>query len=117
FSTAPYASGSSGVTRYHKHISAVTGNAAMSPDTAFSGRGRPGFDVGWIVNVHTYNPTMIASAIAEVSRVRHVHDPVYKSQRTSIFLHQRAEDVPVIHGCGVHIHGPACIRGAGVHIQ
>jgi hypothetical protein len=89
----------------------------MSPDTAFSSRCRPSSDVGWIVYLYTYNPTVIASAITEVSRVRHVHDPVHKSECTSLFLHQRAEDYPVVHGCGVHIHGPACIRGARVHIQ
>ena len=88
FSTAPHASCAGGVPGDYEHVRAVAGNAAMSPNTAFSSRCRPSSDIDWIVNVYTNNPTMIAPAVAEISGVRHVHDPIHKSQCTSIFLHQ-----------------------------
>jgi len=88
FSTAPHASCAGGVTGDDEHVSAVAGNAAMSPDTTFSSRCRPGSDIDWIVNVYTNNPTMIAPAVAEISGVRHVNNSIHKSQCTSVFLHQ-----------------------------
>ena len=60
---------------------------------------------------------MIIAAVPEVSGVRHVHDPVHKSQRAAVFLRQGNERNTVVAGGSVHIHRPAGVRRAGVHVQ
>ena len=47
---------------------------------------RPAMHIRRIVNVHADNPAMIIAAVTEISGVRHVDDPVHKSQCASVFL-------------------------------
>ena len=89
FAAAPHTSSATRVARDHEHVGAIAGNAAVSPDAAFDGRGRPSHHASrGIVYLHAYYPTMIAPAVAEISGVRHVNNPIHKSQCTSVFLHQ-----------------------------
>ena len=60
---------------------------------------------------------MIIAAVTDVSGVRHVHDPVHKSQCATVFLHQGDEDYSVVASRGVQIHRPAGICSARVHVQ
>src|SRR5206468_12673130 len=87
FATAPYASCAGGVTGDDEHVRAIAGNAAMSPDTAFSSRCRPGGHAGGrVIYLHPHYPPVITTAIAVPSGVRHVHDPVHNGQCTAFFL-------------------------------
>ena len=44
-----------------------------------------------LLNLHADHPTMIITAVAEVSGIRHVNNPVHESQSTTFFLHQRSK--------------------------
>src|SRR5436190_11719913 len=70
-----------------------------------------------IINRHADNPSVIHSAIAVVSGVSHVHDPVHKSQSTAFFLHQGSKGHAVVSRGGVYIYRPARIGSASVHVQ
>jgi hypothetical protein len=88
----------------------------MSPDpTAFGVRG-PSHHVGRSVDIHAHNPAMVWAAIADVPGVRHVHNPIHKSQRASFFLPKGIEIHAVILGGRIEIHRPARIRGASVNV-
>jgi hypothetical protein len=68
FAAAPHPSSATRVARDHEHVGAIAGNAAVSPDAAFDGRGRPSHhDSRGIVYLHAYYPTMIAPAVSEIS--------------------------------------------------
>ena len=86
----------------------------MPPDAAAASCCSPGMDIRRIVDVDPDDPAMVVVTIAHVSGVRHVHNPIHKSQRASFFLHKGIESHAVILG-GIHIDRP--IRHAGVHVQ
>lgn len=79
FSAAPHASCAGGVTGDDEHVSAVAGNAAMSPNSPADRCRRPTTNAGRVADVHTHHPAVITAAITEVSGVRHVHSPVHES--------------------------------------
>jgi hypothetical protein len=59
---------------------------------------------------------MIIAAVSQVSGVRHVDDPVHKSQRATVLLIQGNEGNSVVVSRGVQIHRPSGVRSVGVHI-
>jgi hypothetical protein len=95
FTSAPHTSRVERVTSNYKHISPIAGNAAVSPNATADSCCRPRMHIRRIVNIHADNPTMIHSAVAVVSGISHVHDPVHKSQSTPFFLHQRGKVMPL----------------------
>ena len=70
FATHPVAACVKRVPRNDEHVSAITGNAAMSPDSAANSRRRPGVYVGRTVDIDTHNPAVITAAVAVSSQSR-----------------------------------------------
>ena len=52
-----------------KHVCAIAGNAAMSPNAAADGCCSPAMHIGRVVDVHADNPAMIIAAVAHVAGV------------------------------------------------
>ena len=100
-----------------KHVCAIAGNAAVSPNAATHRRCSPTVHIGRVVDVNAYNPAMIIAAVAHIARVGRVYDSVYQRQSTALFLRQRNEGNPVINGRGVQVHRPSRSGSAGVHVQ
>lgn len=69
FATHPVAARIEGVPCDDKHVCAIAGNPAVSPDAAADRRCSPAMHITRIVDVHTDNPAMIVAAVAEVARV------------------------------------------------
>src|SRR5206468_11658174 len=88
FATAPVSSSVESVSRYHKHVIAITGNTAMAPSPATDGCCRPRRDSGRIVDFRSNNPPMIRATIAPVSGVRDINDAVDESECRPLVLHQ-----------------------------
>ncbi|PYK21639.1 MAG: hypothetical protein DME59_21050 [Verrucomicrobia bacterium] len=100
-----------------EHVCAVAGYTAMSPDPTAYCVGGPSHHVGGIVDLHSYNPAMVVVAIAHIPGVRHIHNPIHKSQRASFFLHKGIESYAVVMGGGIHIHRPAGMGHTSVYVQ
>src|ERR1044072_3199569 len=85
----------------------------MPPDTAADGFRCPGTHVIRIIDMHADHPAVKQVAITIKRGVRHVYDSVYKSQCAPFLLYR----------CGkrryrrAHIHRPAGIDRAGIHVQ
>ena len=60
---------------------------------------------------------MVIVAVADVPGVGNVHDPIHKSQPAAFFLYKGIEVHRVVVSNGVHIHWPAGIGDAGVHVE
>src|SRR5437879_12522415 len=60
---------------------------------------------------------MIAAAVAQIPRIRHVDDPVHKCESTPFFLRQGNKVDAVVTCLGIDVHRPTWSCGAGVHIQ
>ena len=89
----------------------------MSPNSPANRCRGPGSDVRRIIDAHANDPAVIIAAVPGVSGVSHIHDPVYESQSTALFLDEGIESDAIVNGGGVHVHGPAWVRRACVHIQ
>ena len=89
----------------------------MAPNSATDGRCRPGATLDGLLMLHANNPPTIRATIARVSGIRHVNDAVDESQCCPLVLDQRSEGPAVVRCSGVHIHRPAGIDGARVHVQ
>src|SRR5215208_3853055 len=57
---------------------------------------------------------MVATAVAEVSGERYVHDPIHESECAPLFLHKRREPS---RNRRIQVHRPTGIGGTGVHVQ
>ena len=96
FATHPITAGVESVAGDDKHVGAVAGNAAMPPNSAADRCRRPSHHASrQVVYLHAHHPAVIAAAVAEISGVRHVHAPVHKSERASVFLRQQNEEIPL----------------------
>ena len=69
FATHPVAARIEGVPCDDKHVCAIAGNAAVSPDAAAHSRCSPAMHISRVVDVHADNPAMIITAVAHVARV------------------------------------------------
>ena len=117
FAAHPIASRIEGVPCDDKHVRAITGHAAMSPNAAADSRCSPAMHVGRVIDVHADNPPMIIAAIPQVARVLRVYDPIHKGEATPLFLRQRNKRYAVVNNSGIQVHRPTRSRGAGVHVQ
>ncbi len=118
FAAHPVAAGIERVPCDDKHVGAIAGNAAVTPNTAAHGCCSPAMHIGRIVDVHADNPAMIIAAVPQVSGVgrrTRSRSPRASAPRSSCT--REIECNSVVHGRGVHIHRPAGIRGTGVHVQ
>ena len=89
----------------------------MPPDTTADSCRCPSHHAGRIVDINANHPAVIHSAVAVISGVSHVHDPVHKSKSAAFFLHQGSKGDAIVRGGGVYIHRPARIGIASVHVQ
>src|SRR5207247_2662274 len=112
----PVAAGVKGVAGDHEHVRAIAGHPAVPPDSTTDSCCRPSIHVGRIVDIDAHNPAMVILTVTYVSGVGHVHDPIHKSQCPAFFLDQRIESHAIVSCGGVHIHWPARIGGACVHV-
>ena len=60
---------------------------------------------------------MISPAVAKMTGVRHIDAAVHQSERASLVLHGGGKGHAVVSSGGIHVHGPASIGGAGVHVE
>ncbi len=74
-------------------------------------------DVRRIIDIDADDPAVIIVAVTNVPGVRHVHDPVHKSESAAFFLNPGLKSHAVVNRGRVDIHGPARRCGAGVHVQ
>ena len=117
FATHPVAARIEGVPCDDKHVCAIAGNAAVSPDAAADSRCSPAMHITRIVDVHTDNPAMIIAAVAHVARVGRIYDPIHKSEAAALFLCERNERDSVVNDGGIQVHRPTRSGGASVHVQ
>ena len=117
FAPQPIAARIEGVACDDEHVCTVASNAAMSPNAAASRRCRPAMHIARVIHVHANNPPMIIAAIAHVTRVRRVYDPVHKSEAATLFLRQRNERNSVVNDGGIQVHRPTGSGGTSVHVQ
>src|SRR5437773_1498667 len=117
FAAHPVTSSVERVAGDHEHVGTITGHAAMSPNSTADGRCRPGAHVRRIIDWHAHYPAVVSAAIAQVAGPGDIDNTVDDSQSAALVLHQRSKGDAVVSGSGVHIHWPACIRGASVHVQ
>ncbi len=117
FTAHPVAACIEGVSCDDKHVCAIAGNAAVTPNTAAHGCCSPAMHIGRVVDVHADNPTMIIAAVAHVAGVGRVYDAVHQRESTALFLRQRNEWNSVVNDGGVQIHRPTRSGGAGVQVQ
>src|SRR5262249_58481895 len=74
------------VSCHHDHVNPVTGNTAVSPNSAADGCRRPSHHTRRIVDVHAHNPAVVILAVTHVSGIGDVNDTVHESQCTAFFL-------------------------------
>src|SRR4029077_20590393 len=63
----------------HKHIGAITVNAAVSTNSTADSRCRPCSDIGGTVDVRADNPAVVIAAVPHVCGISHLHPATYKS--------------------------------------
>src|SRR5262249_21230526 len=86
FATAPITSSVEGVSGGREHISTVTSNTAVAPNSAANSARRPGGHTGRIINSHSDNPTAISAAIAGMARIRYIEDAINQRECGSLVL-------------------------------
>src|SRR4029450_10085411 len=117
FASAPVPSSVERVTGDRKNVSAITGNAAMSPNSTTNRRWRPGGHSGWIINCHADDPAVISAAIAVVGGIRHINYAIDQPKCSALVLDQRSKSHPVIRRSGIHIYRPAGRGRTGIYVQ
>src|SRR5882757_7430598 len=117
FAAHPVAARIEGVPCDDKHVCAIAGNAAMSPNAAADGCCSPSMHIGRVVDVHSDNPAMIIAAVAHVAGVGRVYNPVHQRESTALFLRQRNEWNSVVNDGGVQVYRPTRSGGSGVQVQ
>src|SRR4029077_2130588 len=122
FAASPGPSSVDSVTRGNERIIAVTGNTTDSPYRAAEGAGSGGRgpcrNASWIIYRHSHQPAMVKVAIphAPIPDIKNfgvAHD----SQRRSLLLDRRSEGRAVVLSRHLHVHRPARIDGARVHVK
>lgn len=116
FATSPVASGVKGVTRGNERINAIAGDAADAPYSAADDIRRPSHYTGRVAYRHSYEPAMKKAAIhhTPISNIKNVsHD----AESRPLLLDRRSEGHSVVCNCRLHVHGPAGIDIACIHIK
>src|SRR5439155_21146896 len=116
FAAAPDPSSVISVAVSNVQIGAVTGDAANSPYTAAHGAGGPCRYGGWIINRHAQQPAMIEVAIIQAP-ICDIKNVAQDGERGSLRLSRWSEGRAVVLGGHLHVHRPAGIDGARVHIK
>jgi hypothetical protein len=117
FATHPVSSSVKRVSGDHKHVSPITGNAAVPPNPTADRCCGPRKNARWVVGIDAHNPAMISLAITRVAGVAHIDDPIHQSQCTALFLYPGFKGHAVVSGGRVDVHGPARGRFSSVHVQ
>src|SRR5206468_46246 len=116
FAAAPDPSSVVSVAGGNEQIGAVTGDAANSPYTAAHGAGGPCRYAGRIIYWHAHQPAMIKVAIINAP-IRNIKNVAHDGERSSLRLSRWSEGRAIVLGCQLHVHRPARIDGARVHIK
>src|SRR5216110_2454707 len=122
FAPTPDPSGEDSVTGRNEWIAAVTGHAANSPYGAApytnvaDGAGGPCCYAGWVIYRHAHQPAMIAVAIRHAP-IPNVKNVAYDAERRPLLLDRCSEGRAVVLSRQRHVHRPAWVDGARVHVK
>src|SRR5215470_14083241 len=120
FTAIPDPSGVVTVTGGDVRIGAVTGDAARAPYTtavdAVEGAGGPCCYTGRIIYGHSHQPPIkkVAIPVAPISNVKNV---AHNGERRALALDLWSESPTIVLSRQLHVHRPAGIDGAGVHVK
>ena len=117
FTASPNASSVKRVAGGDEHVGSITGDAAVSPNSATDGARCPGRNVGRIVDRNTHHPAVISAAISPVTGVGYIDNSIDQPQSSTLVLNIRIKNRAVVCRHGIHIHWPARISLTGIDVQ
>ena len=116
FAAAPVAASIEGVSGSDERVYAVAGDATDSPHAPADGAGGPCRYAGWIIYRHAYQPAMKEAAIRHTP-ISNIKNVTHDAERRSLLLDRSSEGYAIVCSCRAHVHGPAAIDVACIHIN